>query len=225
MKISVSDSLNNKSDVELFHDVDGNIFFRIDNSEYYYLCISSSDDLELVEVENFNSLVNTENKVKYENIKNTSDEKSLRGKIIKKIDDNEDDNEYSDDEIVNEDYFKYYPEDKNYYVERSEQSDDEDNDIKFLFSKSGDDSVLECLTKTLDVLANYDTLIIDDLNKLILSTLECNEKSDYRVKILLTGVIELSIIGSKIKKYKPIFSYENDKKKLSLQKILDSAIE
>ena len=196
------------SEIEIFHDIDGNILFQmLSTKEYYYLSISSSNDIELIKIENFDNMVDIENTIKYENIKNTSDGKSLRSKIMNKIDE-ESEEEYSDEDVENEDYFKYYPEDKHYYVERDEGSDSdiEEYDSKFLFSKCGDDTVLECLKKTLDAPANYDTLVFDDVNKMTLATLECNDKSNYRVTLLTSGMAELNVVGSKIRRYKPVVS-------------------
>lgn len=211
MKLTIGDK-----NITISHDIDGNLFFDEGNNKYY-LTISKDNELEMVKIENLDSLKSVENKINYSKLQNTN-EKSLRGKILRQIEDIEED---SDDDFV-EDKYKYCPEDKTYFVdstatdEYGEYDDyneyDEDSylDIdfssqRFIFSKSGGDSFINYSNVTLDVLSSYDTLVVDDVNNMTLATLECTSKSNYRVILYVTGGICLNTIGSLMKSYDFIF--------------------
>ena len=209
MKITVTDENTINHEIEISHDVDGNIFFK-DNDIYYYLTISLTDDVELVKIEDFNNLISVNANIKYNTIKNTLSDKSLKGKIINQITKKENNDEYFDEDVIDINNLKYHPEDKNHYIENnntenSDESDTEEYEVKFSFSKNAETDAIKCITKTLDVPANYDTFIIDDFNKATLTTIRCNEVSDYRISITTLGLINLNIIGTKTKSYKVIF--------------------
>lgn len=222
MKITVCDELVNH-EVEIMHDIDGNVIFK-NGDTYYYLTISSSDDAELVKINDFNSLVGVEVNIKYNKIKNTLNEKSLKGKIINELTEKkEDDDEYFNEEIVDINNLKYFPEDKTHYIEQDDQNNSDEldeNETRFSFSKNAGTDTIKCITRTLDVLASYDTFVIDNFNAVVLATLRCNEESNYRISITTTGIIDLNIIGTKMKSYKVIFSKsESNEKILSFEKL------
>jgi hypothetical protein len=219
MKVTITDNDLTNHEIEIFHDIDGNVFFKNDNT-YYYLTISSKDDIELIRIDDFDSLVSVEVDIKYNKIKNALNDKSLKGKIINELTEKKDDDEYIDEDLVDINNLKYHPEDKNHYIENDNQdnsgeSDIDENEVKFSFSKNAGTNIIKCITKTLDVPANYDTFIIDNFNKSVLATMHCNEESNYRISITTVGLIELNIVGTKMKSYKIIFK----EKLLSCEKL------
>ena len=228
MKFIINNSTNTDvtiSDLNpiLYHDIDGNIILTIidkDKLLYFFLTIDNKDNLEWVRIEDYNRLplVDSSHKLHYNNIQNSNAKYSLRGKIIDKLEEEDEDKEiYSDEDIDADEYkvkYKYYPEDKLYFTstisddtihhDTESESDDDytyninNNDTcKFKYSKdiSIKNDVLTCLDRTLNFPANYDTFIFDENSKMILITLESSEKNHYRI-IITHNHIELNIIGT-----------------------------
>lgn len=207
MKLKISD-LNDKTndesklEIDFCHDIYGNVFVKT-KEKYYLMTISTTDDIEWIELNNYEDLEKVNNQIKYSNIKNTYEKKSLKGKIIKEIDENESDEEEDENE-----YFKnkkkICPEDKLYtteIVDANENDDLETNENLYKFSKFGDNSVLPCLDRALEVSSNYDTYVINGNTSYVLLTLISNENSGYRVSIFLNGKVVLNIVGTKFNTY------------------------
>lgn len=223
MKITINGSPLFKNLIgTLYHDIDGNILLMINDisteHKYYFLTIDSFDNLEWVFIENFNNLpsINKSHNLKFKNIKNSNSKYSLKGKIIDDIVEEEDeDDEYYANEESNE-YkirYKYFPEEK-YYNDDSDgnQSDDDHYTEKCNFSKIKDDidDKLLCLDRTLDTISSYDTVLMDNINKMILKTIQSNSNNHYKILIFLNGLMELNIIGSSKKSYELKYSYASD---------------
>jgi hypothetical protein len=199
-----------------YHDINGNLYLEI-NNKYYVLIISLNDEIEFIEINDYNNLVDVDvdNTINYSQIKNTYEKNSLKGKINNELEENENDDD--DDDYINDtdeyykNKYKAFPEDKLYTVDKNEDDDDDyniyDNIIDdtyqahYVFSKYGSNSTIECLKKTLDCLANYDTFIINYNTSYVLATIESTIKSEYRISIYTCGKISLNIVGSKIKMY------------------------
>lgn len=204
----------------LYHDIDGNVYLKLDNA-FFALFINTDDDIEFIEMTNYNSLPKVEQNISYSKIRNTYEKNSLKGKIIKELEETNYNEE--EDEIENEGYYttkyKSYPEDKLFTVEDETTNNDNhdgDDDLNekyenyYKFSKTGDKDIISCLDRTLDVLANYDTFIINDGDLYVLGALQGIEKSPYRISFFTSGKITLNIVGTKIKLYDLEFQKNND---------------
>ena len=160
-----------------------------------------TDDLELVKIDDYGNLMLAENMIKYNKLKNTFESDTLKKKVIDELDNQEHDDPNSDDEMT-EKKPTYYPESKYYILDDTQdETDDVYDDVLFTFNKNGDDTIIQCLDRTLNVNSNYDTFIFNNYTKSTLMTIECNEKLSYRVLIDITGLIKLNIIGSVQKTY------------------------
>lgn len=214
LKINTNNEINLYC--EIYHDIDGNIYIEFEN-QYYYMEINKNDQLEWVLINNFNQLPLINNsKFDYLNIKNINDGKTpLRKKIIEDLEKikNDDNSDIDEDETLEYKLkCKYNPENKLYYVDNNNDTNDNNEDdlndvfeesyYKFsIANKSSDktqtEHLLQCLDRTLDCHSNYDTIVLDD--KIILFSSECTHKNSYKITIYLnTGNIELNIIGSKM---------------------------
>lgn len=231
MKVTIPYS-DTSIDATYYHDIDGNIFIRtgkifinkINNyiDLIYFLSINANNDLEWIniDIDSFENMKSVEKVSKYGDIKNTYEKNSLRGKIVDDIDKQE--KNHNDEEIESdeeeEEYkikYKYYPEDKYYYSVDTDESDSDNESEHYKFHSSGDTTIIECLDRTLDVSANYDTLVFDKDIRRVLMSLESNEKNSYRVTIMTNGEIELNIIGTEKRKYSIVF----DDKTIILNKL------
>ncbi len=207
---------NDKTNKELslecifYHDINGNLFLKIQN-KYFVLFISSTDDIEWIELNDYDSLPQVNTNIKYLAIKNTYEKNSLKGKITKDLEEeNNNDDDDVDEDLDGVTYYqnkyKSYPEDK-LYVTQEETIDDnqeetiDDLECYYKFSKFGDESVITCLDRSLEVLANYDTFIMNNNTSYVLTTMQASEKSEYRVSLFTTGKMILNIVGSKLKCY------------------------
>lgn len=220
-KLSMKIILDTKNNIiaDVCHDTNGNVFIKINDDNIHFLTIDRDNNLEFVKIENMDIFIDPEEtKLKYKKIKNFADENSLRGKIKSQFDEDDNEIEYSDEEEDDETkhYYSCHPENRLYYEnddyvnpeENMEYTDEVYDQQEFTFSKSGDE-VLECLTKKLEIPATYDTFVIDDLHSMVLLTMQCNEKSEYRVSYLTSGLFTLNIIGSNIKTFKPRLDENN----------------
>lgn len=218
-----------------YHDINGNLFLKT-NDKYFVLFISATDDIEWIELNNYQNLVEVNSTIKYSSIKNTYEKKSLKGKITKELEDdgeNDDNVDETDEQIYYKNKYKAYPEEKLYIIQDETTNgaiatdgtneideiddiyDDMNNadadgmEVYYKFSKFGDESVIKCLDRSLEVLANYDTFIMNDNTSYVLATLQASQKSEYRVSLFVTGKMLLNIVGSKIKWY-DIYYKKND---------------
>jgi len=216
LKIYKNDKNEEPIDAVICHDINGNIYLKLvmtkdDISEniYYFLTIDEKDNIEWIKIENYASLQSTTAKATYNDIKNTYEKNSLKGKILKELEDNEIDNMYTSDPEDEAEYkikYKSYPEDRYYTVDKDYTDDDK---CKYTFSKSGDETAIELLDKTLSCLSSYDTFVIDEMSSFVLMTLESDEKCSYRITIFTSGNIALNIVGSKIKLFNTTYSMDD----------------
>lgn len=193
-------------------DTDGANDSPISKTEdvYYFLAIDATDNLEWVKIEDYNSLELVKPTVPYCEIKNTYNKNSLKGKILKELDDNEIDELYTSDPEDDAEYkikHKSYPEDRYYMIDREEVSDDE-YECKYNFSKSGDETIIEPLNRTLGSSSGYDTFVMDESTSFVLTTMESDEKCSYRITLFTSGRMALNIVGSKIKLFNTIYTVD-----------------
>jgi hypothetical protein len=226
---------------KVYHDVDGNIILYVTN-KYYFLDINKNNQLEWYEL-NYDNMIKIQNNInlKYRTIKLTQDKFSLKGKIINKLDEqnqeqNQEENqeyhqfydELDENDIEYKTHFKYYPEEKDYYIHDNpfendvDSEDDYINDSTYNFSKFGDTNIMTCLDRTMDTNSLYDTFVVDQSTKKVLFTLESTQKSSYRVTFNLNNTIELNIVGQKIISYNIKFNkiIENDQDNITINMIL-----
>jgi hypothetical protein len=217
-------------DSTLYHDIHGNLYLKIED-KYFVLLISVNDDLEWIEINDYNSLVKVNAKIEYTQIKNTYEKNSLKGKIVKDLEDENYDED--EDEIENEGHFvnkyKSYPEDKLYTTEFKEDvNDDEDIDIydipMYNFSKFGDSSIIKCLDRTLNSPSNYDSFVMNGNTSYVLSALQSKEKSSYRVSVFVTGKILLNIVGSKLKAFDLQFDVNQENEMIITSKLIKTNV-
>lgn len=211
MKISICNEENQSIPIEYFHDVDGNIYLKLE-SDYYFLYINAKDELEWEKIENFDKLQNVHNNLKYSKINNTNEKRSLRYKLLEKIDDDneklKEDDEYAsgDEDEEYKNMTKYNPEKKLYYIENekihnSDSDDISDNDEEYIFGKYGDTDIIKCLSKTLDSSSLYDTIIVDQKTNMILTSIESKDDNAYKLILNLDGTIGLNLVGTSKKTY------------------------
>lgn len=217
MKIQISSRIDKDKKITglLYHDIYGNLYLKINNI-YYVLFVNNTDELEWIEIYNYNSLplVNINYYPVYSKIKNTFEKNSLKGKIIKEINDdniskNEEDYDDPDDSqfIVTN---KLYPEEKLYMIENDNTENDIDNlfddfEPYYKFSKFGS-NIISCLDRTLDDVAMYDTFIINYDTSYVLEIMQSTEISSYRISVFTNNKFSLNIVGSKIKIFDCVFS-------------------
>lgn len=226
MSISLSNIDNSCLDkliCDICHDIDGNIYLRINKDDthiYYFLTIDSFNNLEWIHIEDYKKMKTVDKKIMYKTIQNSNTDNSLRKKAIDELcNDNveKDIDELEDtDAIEYKARYKYYPEDAYYYVENDDDGDDDndDNKEKCYFSKYKE-NILIFLNKTLDVSSNYDTFIFDDIHKTIVETIESYEKNNYRIVINISHKlsskeiknIELNIVGTCRKLFELKYTY------------------
>lgn len=213
-----------------YHDICGNLYMKI-FSKYFVLMISATDDIEWIEVINYENLSKIDNNIKYSNIKNTYEKNSLKGKVAKEF---EEANDVDDEEIDEDGYYqnkhKIYPEEKLYTTEdttdtrnttdATEDIVDSQNTVEdiqdklenyYKFSKFGNNSTITCLDRSLDVLANYDTFIMNDNTSYVLTTLQAASKSEYRVSLFVSGKILLNVVGTKLNTYDLFYKIKPNK--------------
>lgn len=212
MKINISDNFNKNICGEYFHDIDGNIYLKIETN-YYFLYINMHDELEWGEIQNFDKLRNVDSNIKHSKINNTNNNKSLRHKLLEKIDDdnetireNEEYTIYDEDEDY-ENMIKYYPEKKLYYIENDNDNSDSD---EYIFAKYGNVDLIKCLSKTLDTESLYDTIVFDQQTKTILFTIESKNCNSYKVTLNFDGTMTLCLIGSLNKIFKTKYKLNNE---------------
>lgn len=219
-------------DYTLYHDIHGNLYLKTEN-KYFALLIGVNDDLEWIEINDYNSLVKVNAKIEYSQIKNTYEKNSLKGKIVQDLEDENYDED--EDEIENEGHFvtkyKSYPEDKLYTTEFKEDvNEDEDEDIDtddipmYNFSKFGDSSIIKCLDRTLNSPSNYDSFVMNGNTSYVLSALQSKEKSSYRVSVFVTGKILLNIVGSKLKEFDLQFDVNQENEMTITSKLIKTNV-
>lgn len=231
VKLPISD------ECEISHDIKGNLYLKF-HEKYFVLFVSSTNDIEWIELDNYDHLPLNDRKIVYSEIKNTYEKNSLKGKITKELEENNDNDEYDDYEDPEgggyyKNKYKAYPEEK-LYVKQNDNNDVNENnenidyDTNYLddnvdncyqdnlynnsyhsLSKFGQDSIICCLDRYVDVSANYDTFIMNENTSYVLATLEADEKSEYRVSLFTNGVIALNVVGSKIIFYEICYRINN----------------
>ena len=203
-----------KINVIVCYDKCGNIYFQYEE-DYYFLMISD-EAITIEQSHNMKKLLGHSQDVLLGKLKNSCDEKSLKGKILNKLESEENkdnDTESESDEQI-ETNERFFPEQKYYYHEDIE--DNELNEEEFKFYVEGE-SVLKYLDVDLNAFANYNTIVMNPHTKIIEMTLESNMLDiSYIMTIYTTGQIDLNIIGSKRKsfilsyKYNEIVNNENN---------------
>lgn len=197
----------NKIDLVVCYDNCGNIYFKHDD-DYYFLLIGDNDTPVIQQSHNMKRLLGTAQKIKLEKLKNSNDEKSLKGKIINKLEknkENEDEENYNSDseseETEVEKNNRFFPEQKYYYHDEIEDDATDEDETEFKFYSSGDTSVLEFLDLELNSPANYNTLIMNPHTKIVEMSLESVETNSYILILYTTGQIDLNVIGSRRKSF------------------------
>jgi hypothetical protein len=203
--------VENGIDITICHDNYGNIYFKHDKN-YYFLVVGNDDNLEIHQTYNILKMMNHGEVLTFGKVKSSNDEKSLKGKILNKIEEEktqveEEKNEdvLTDDEDETERHEKYYPDDKYYYYDDQpdeEEVDEEDDTNEFKFYKSGDTSILEYLDIIMDSPSNYNTLVMNPFTKVVEMSLESNISNDYILIIYTNGQFDLNVVGSKRKTFK-----------------------
>ncbi len=225
MKLQIAnydDKLNKEQllDCTFYHDICGNLYIKAQD-KYFMLVISITDDIEWIEISNYENLPKVNNNISYSGIKNTYEKNSLKGKVTKELEENDDDDELDEDGYYQNKH-KVYPEEKLYVTDNTNNSNtenninsddnnnnDNDNDDLdsdelenyYRFSKFGNDSIITCLDRTLDVLANYDTFVMNNNTSYVLTTLQAAEKSEYRVSLFISGKMLLNVVGTRLNTY------------------------
>lgn len=216
-----------KKSGNFFHDISGNIYLKLENT-YYVLMISATDDIEWIEIEDYELLELADNEIKYSTIKNTYEKNSLKGKITKELEDENGNNEEEiEDDIYLQNKNKTYPEEKLYTIDNIENNENQNDDYLegeelsnyYRFSKFGNDSIIKCLDRTLSVLANYDTFVMNSNTSYILETFQAVEKSEYRVTLFIDGRILLNVVGTKLNTYNIFYKINNDKLEIICERI------
>jgi hypothetical protein len=209
-------STEREINVTICHDNYGNIYFKYENN-YYFLVVGNDDNLEIYQTYNIQKMLNYDKDIlKFGKVKSSNDEKSLKGKILNKIEEEKtkeeeekDEDVLTDDEDETERHEKYYPDDKYYYYddqpedEEDEYEDDDTNEFKFY--KSGDTGILEYLDIIMDSCSNYNTLVMNPFTKVVEMSLESTISNDYILIIYTNGQFDLNVIGSKRKTFKLSF--------------------
>lgn len=196
-----------KLEVVVCYDNCGNIYFKHGN-DYYFLMIGENDIPVIQQSHNMERLLGTAQAIKLEKLKNSNDEKSLKGKILNKLEKNaeeEDEENYnSDSESENETEIerndRFFPEQKYYYHDEIEE-DEIIYENEFKFYSSGDTGVLNFLDLELNSPANYNTIVMNPYTKIVEMSLESIESNSYVLILYTTGKIDLNVIGSRRKSF------------------------
>lgn len=201
-----------KINVIVCYDNCGNVYFKYDN-DYYFLLIGDNDIPVIQQSHNMERLLGTAQAIKLEKLKNSNDEKSLKGKILNKLEkiaEEDDENDNSDSETEGETEGerndRFFPEQKYYYHDELEE-DDEIIENEFKFYSSGDTSILQFLDLELDSPANYNTIVMNPHTKIVEMSLESVETNAYILILYTTGQIDLNVVGSRRKSFK--LSYQS----------------
>jgi hypothetical protein len=231
--ISEEYCLDCKLEVKLNYCKNGHIYLNLD-SLMYFVDINKDNNLCLELIEDINILpLNESDELKFRKIKYSGSDTTLKGKAIENILSEESDNnimkEFNkpeihdyNDELYEEDEFKfkrkvnYFPEEKYYYFDETNNednlSDDSNEEIntKFTFSIFGIKNPITLFDRKIDSPSIYDTFIFDQTlgNNYVVFTSESNIKSYYRITIS-DNQFTLNIVGTSIKKY--YLKYIDDK--------------
>lgn len=204
----------NKIDITVCYDNCGNIYFKCEN-DYYFLLIGENDVPVIQQSHNMERLLGTAQAIKLDKLKNSNDEKSLKGKILNKLEkiaEEDDDNDNSDSENEDETEFerneRFFPEQKYYYHDEIEEDDEIVYENEFKFYSSGDTSILQFLDLELDSPANYNTIVMNPHTKIVEMSLESVESNAYILILYTTGQIDLNVVGSRRKSFK--LSYQKN---------------
>lgn len=196
-----------KENVNVCYDNCGNIYLK-HNEDYYFLMIGENDTIIIQQSHNMKKLLGNAKEMKLKLLKNSNDEKSLKGKILNKLDkstqENSDTESESDgEETEYERNDRFFPEQKYYYHEITE--DDEnlyEDEQNFNCYSSGDVGILQYLDTNLNSYANYDTIVMNSHTKIVEMSLESSEANAYILIIYTNGQIDLNVVGSRRKVFK-----------------------
>lgn len=203
-----------KIDIIVCYDNCGNIYFKY-GTDYYFLMIGENDVPVIQQSHNMERLLGTAQAIKLEKLKNSNDEKSLKGKILNKLEkiaeEDEENDANSDSESENETEIerndRFFPEQKYYYHDEIEE-DEIPFENEFKFYSSGDTSILHYLDLELDAPANYNTIVMNPHTKIVEMSLESIETNAYILILYTTGQIDLNVVGSRRKSFR--LSYQNN---------------
>jgi hypothetical protein len=207
---------NRKIDIVVCYDNCGNIYFKHEN-DYYFLMIGNDDTIDIQQSHNMQRLLGATQAIKLEKLKNSNDEKSLKGKILnkleeKKIEDegNEESDESEDEgETEFERNNRFFPEQKYYYHDEVDSDEDIDDD-EFKFYSSGDTSILQFLDLNLNSSASYNTLVMNPYTKTVEMSLESVGSNAYILVLYTNGQIDLNVVGSKRKSFRLTYHENNE---------------
>jgi len=177
---------NKQQKMELYHDVNGNMFVCL-HGTYYWIDINHSNNLILESVDNMSNLDDLDDErddITYHKLNNILE---LDEQTIEKA-------EKGDAEhLTCGQYFSDV--NKNDY-----DFDDDFCEPKFVFSKYRNTCTVHKLHKKFDDPSHYDTVVFDDKNALFAS--ECIIPSAYKISIKMNGTFQLEIIGTCTKEFK-----------------------
>ena len=174
----------------LCHDIDGNLLLQV-NEHYYYLNINNKNELEWIHIHDIKRFPKVNNKLQYNNIKNTFEENI-----------NNHENDSGSDIDIDENLQmklknKFLPEEKLYYIDNKFNTD-------IMYSKLDSEKNLsfECLDWTLDSPAIYDIIIFGDTeNKTVAYSIESKDRNHYKVSVSKSGEFTLNVTATNISKY------------------------
>lgn len=194
MKISINSVLSDhKISGDLYYDSNGNVIMHIvDFNKYYYLAIDHRDMLEFVEINDYETLDPASDIHEVHDIKNVSDDMSLRKKAIDELNKKKEE-DLSDSDEDGEDHKNFFPEKDLYYVDENMKYKYE----KFYFAQTKDCPIQQ-LDKSIDGFANYDIVVFDTSNNRIMFSSELNFGNGYKITLNTNGIFTLNIVGSKI---------------------------
>ena len=185
---------NGDKKIEMFFDYVGNVYLNYNNFIYMIL-INNDNNIVCVKDNNFNYPLYDCNIKK---LKQTTDPKTLKGKIVKNI--NNDDNDLN---IIT----KLYPEELEFYedeINDIELNTDFDKDFdyeddRFEFSSPTNNNIR--FYETDDSTATYDTIIYEGSfnnlfgNSIVLKSTYCGVPLPYRLLIYSEGDFIIKTIG------------------------------
>ena len=208
----------------IYYDINGNIFIKYKDN-YYWLYIDRNNSPNLDMIDDIQVLQQQSNDIKFDKIK--YNQNKLKNKILN--DSNSGENKISslescidedniDDAVIIAD--EYFPEDKDYYVEKNinpdktseflanlEQDSEQDSEQnleqeEFKFYRYDNTNYINYLGFAFDTQSVYDTLIINKDS--VVMKLESNTDSAYRITINNNKII-CNVVGESMRTYRCIF--------------------
>jgi len=178
---------------EVFFDWTGNIYLKSQKTnKIYQILVTNINNIELIYFDDpeFNDC-----NISFKKMKLSTDPTSLKGKLIKKKNNDTNDNIESDDETNNINQ-ELYPENLEYFEDDNESDYSDDIQDYFAFSKT--DSEINIYTSD-ESTAIYDTFIYNGSynlhNNLMIKTLYNGYSLPYRLLIYSSGEFIIKTIG------------------------------